>query len=108
MEIFLLGHADDAVILCKNRIELTAFSAEKSPEIIEAECARPVVKRARRPLLRVRCQMPLADRSRVIAVALKNLCDGSCARWPVRAIAGPATDQLANGTESDCVMVSPR
>src|SRR5439155_14799991 len=108
IEILLLRHADDAVILCKDRIELSAFSAEKSPEIIEAKCVRPAVKRARRPLLRLRCQMPLADRSRVIAVTLKNLCDGRGAGRPVGAIAGPATDQLANRTESDCVMVSPR
>src|SRR3989440_12236016 len=106
--MLVLRHADDAFILCKDGIELTTFSASNPPKMIEAKCVRPAVKRARRPLLRVRCQMPLADRSRVIAVALKNLCDGSGARWPVRAIPGPAADQLANRTESDCVMVSPR
>src|SRR5436190_20598529 len=52
--------------------------------------------------------MPLADGSRVIAVALKNLCDGRGAHWPVGAIARPATDQLANRTKSHCVMISPR
>src|SRR5437660_5533166 len=89
IEVLLLRDANDLIILNENRIELTGFSAEKSPEIVEAECVRPSIKRTRSPLLRIRCKMPLADRRSVVTVGLKNLCDGSRARWPVRAVTRP-------------------
>ena len=92
IEVLLLRHADDLVILGKKRIELTGFAAEKSPEIIETERVRPSIKRARRPLLRIRCKMPLADRRSVVTVGLKDLRDGRRARRPVRAVARPTTD----------------
>ena len=52
--------------------------------------------------------MPLADRSSVITVGLKNLRDGSRARRPVRAVAWPTADQLGDRAESHRVMVPPR
>src|SRR5260370_32192770 len=89
IEVFLVRDAKDLIILNENRIELTGFSAEKSPEIVEAECVRPSIKRTRRPLLRIRCKMPLADRRSVVTVGLKNLCDETRARSPVRAVTRP-------------------
>src|SRR5438093_13046887 len=58
IKVLLFRHTDDLVVLSQKRIELTVFSAEKSPEIIEAERVRPAVKGTRRPLLRVRREMP--------------------------------------------------
>src|SRR5437660_1665520 len=108
IEVFLVRDANDLIIFNENRIELTGFSAEKSPEIVEAKRVRPAVKRARRPLLRVGCEMPFSNCSSVVTVRLENLRDGSRARWPVRAVAGPTTDQFRDGAESHRVMVSPR
>src|SRR5437762_11895236 len=88
-EILVLRHADDRVVLTQHRIELAGFAAEKSPEIIEAERVRPAIKRPGRSLLVVGCDVPLADRSGVIAVALKNLGDGSRVGAPIRVVAGP-------------------
>ena len=108
IKVFILRHADDFVVLDKERIELTSFSAEKSPEIIKAQRVRPAIERACRPLLRVGCEMPLADRSSVVAIELKNLRDGSGARRPVRAVARPTTDQFGDRAESNSVMVPAR
>ena len=108
IKVLLLRHADDLVILDKDRIELACFTAEKSPEIIKAQRVRPAIERACRPLLRVGCKMPLADRSCVIAVDLKNLCDGSRARRPVRAVAWPTTDQFGDRAESNRMMIPSR
>src|SRR5437899_10118906 len=108
IEVLLLRDANDLITLNENRIELTGFSAEKSPEIVEAKRVRPAVKRARRPLLRVGCEMPFSNCSSVVTVRLENLRDGSRARWPVRAVAGPTTDQFRDGAESPRVMVPPR
>src|SRR5262249_10367784 len=44
----------------------------------------------------------------VVTVRLENLRDGSRARWPVRAVTGPTTDQFGDRTESHRVMVPPR
>src|SRR5262249_33146174 len=107
IKVPLVRDANDLIILNENRIELTGFSAEKSPEIVEAKRVRPAVKRARRPLQRVGCKMPFSECSSVVTVGLKNLRDRSRARWPVRAVAGPTTDQFGDGAESHCVMVPP-
>src|SRR4029453_1698930 len=89
IEILVRRHADDRVVLSHHRVELAGFAAEKSPEIIEAERVRPAIERSARALLVVGCQMPFADRSGVVAVALKNPGDGSRAGGPIRAVAGP-------------------
>ena len=62
IKVLLLRHTDDAVVLGEERIELTVFSAEKSPEIIEAERVRPAIERARGPCCEsgVRCHLPIA------------------------------------------------
>src|SRR5206468_9932778 len=108
IKILLLRHADNLVVLRKERIELTVFSAEKSPEIVEAERVWPSIKRAGRPLLRIRCKMPFADRRSVVTVGLKNLRDGSCARRPIRAVARPTADQLGDRAESYRMMIPTR
>ena len=105
IKVLLLGYAYDLVVLGEERIELTVFSAEKTPEIVEAQRVRPAIKRPRRSLLRVRCKMPLADCGGVVAVALKNFRDGSRTRRPVGAIAGPPANQFGDGTEADCVVI---
>src|SRR3954451_16775941 len=92
IEIFLLWHADDCVVLSKHRIKLTAFSPEKSPGIIKAKRVRPTIERTGRTLLTVRRHMPLADGSSVVAVGLKNLRNRSGASRPIRAVPGPAAD----------------
>src|SRR5262245_31250636 len=94
IKVLVLRHADDAVIFCKDRVELAAFSSEKSPEIIKAKALRQSVERASGPLLRVGCKVQLANCCRVVAIALKDLCDGSGTRRPVGAIAWPPADQL--------------
>src|SRR5205823_13524536 len=108
IKILLLWHPDDLVVLSKERFEMTVFSTEKSPEIIETERVRPSIKRARRPLLRIRCKMPLADRRSVVTVGLKDLRDGRRARRPVRAVARPTADQLGDRAESHRMMIPAR
>src|SRR5213596_900168 len=73
IKVLFLRHANDLVVLSQKRIELTVFSAKKSPEIIEAERVWPAVKRASWSLLRVRRKMPLAYGCGVIPVGLKDL-----------------------------------
>src|SRR5438128_9835808 len=88
-EILALRHADDRVVLGQHRIELAGFAAEKSPKIIEAERVRPAIERPSCALLVIGCQMPLADGSGVVAVVLKNLCNGRRASGPIRVVAWP-------------------
>ena len=108
IKIFLRRHADDFVVLGQQRIELTGFAAEKSPEIIEAQRVWPAVEGSCWSLLAVRCEMPFPDGGSVVTVALKNLRDGRRARRPVGAVARPAAGQLGDRTESDRMMVPPR
>src|SRR5262249_52448365 len=98
-------HADDCVVLSQHRIELAGFATEKSPEIIEAERVRPAIERPGWSLLVVGCEVPLADRSGVVAVELKNLRDGCGARGPIRAVAWPTTGYLSNRSKSHGVMI---
>src|SRR4029077_16676600 len=105
IEILVLRHADDRVVFSQHRIELARFAAEKSPEIIEAERIRPAIERPRWSLLIVGCQVPLADRSRVIAIGLKNLGDGCRTGWPSRVVPGPTAGDFSNRSESDRMMI---
>src|SRR6188768_3473997 len=105
IEILFLRHADDRVVLGQHRIELTGFAAEKSPEIIEAERVRPAIERSGWSLLSVGCQVPLADRSGVVAVGLKNLRDGCHAGGPSRVVPGPTARDFSNRSESHRMMI---
>src|SRR3954462_13271135 len=105
IEILVLRHADDCVVLSQHRIELTGFAAEKSPEIIEAERVRPAIERSGWSLLIVRGEVPLAEGSGVVAVALKNLGDGCRTGGPIRVVPGPTAGDFSNRSESDCMMV---
>src|SRR5262245_6844683 len=107
IEILVRRHADDRVVLSQHRIELPGFTAQKSPEIIEAERVRPAIERPGWSLLVVRCQVPFADRSGVVAVELKNLGNGCGAGGPIRVVPQPTAGYFSNGSESDRVMVSP-
>src|SRR6516162_8770607 len=107
IEILVLRHADDRVVLSQHRIELAGFATEKSPEIIEAERVRPAIERAGWSLLVVGCQVPLADSCGVVAVELKNLCDGCGAGGPIRVVPGPTAGHFSNRSKSHRVMISP-
>jgi hypothetical protein len=105
IKVFVLWHADDVVVLGKHRIELTVFSSEKSPEVVEPKRVRPAIKRTCRPLLRVGCKMPFADRSSVVTIGPKNLRDGRSASRPIRAVAWPTTNQFRDRAKSHRMMV---
>ena len=75
IEISIGRHADDRVVLSQHWIELPGLAAEKSPEIIKTERIRPPIERTGWSLLVIGCQVPLADRSSVIAVELECLGD---------------------------------
>src|SRR5204863_9608249 len=100
IEIFILRHADDRVVLGQHRIELAGFAAEQSPEVIEAERVRPAIERPGWSLLVVGRQMPLADRGSIVAVALKTLRDGCRTGGPIRAVPGPTPGYCRNSPES--------
>ena len=76
-EIIVLpfGNSQNGVVLGHNRVVLSACSAEETPEVIEAEAARPAVERTCRALLVVGCEMPFAERRGRVAAALKDLRD---------------------------------
>src|SRR5262249_27353903 len=105
IEILVCRHADDRVVLSQHRIELAGFASEKTPEIIEAERIGPAIERPGWPLLVVRCQVPLADRSGVVAVELKNLRDGCSAGGPIRVVPGPTAGDFSNRSESYRMMI---
>src|SRR4029079_6588059 len=105
IEILVLRHADDRVVLSQHRIELAGFAAEKSPEIIEAERVRPTIESPGWSVLIVGCQVPLADRSGVVAVELKNLRDGCSASRPSRVVPGPTAGDFSNRSESYRMMI---
>src|SRR4030095_15709726 len=102
IEILVRRHADDRVVLRHHRTELAGFAAEKSPEIIEAERVRPAIERPGWSLLVVGCHVPLADRSGVVSVALKNPGDGSRAGGPSRIVPGPTPGNFSNRPEAHC------
>src|SRR5262245_21661941 len=105
IEILVRWHAEDRVVLSQYRIELAGFASEKTPEIIEAERIGPAIERPGWSLLVVRCQVPLADRSGVVAIELKNLRNGCSACGPIRAVAGPSARDLSNRSESHRMMI---
>ena len=105
IEILFLRHADDRVVLRHHRIELAGFAAEKAPEIIEAERVRPAIEGPCCALLVVGCHVPLADRSGVVAVALKNLGDRSRAGRPICVVAGPTPRDFSNRSKSYRMMI---
>ena len=59
---------DDLLVLRQDRIPLTRAAAEDPVEVVEAPAVRPPVERPGRTLLRVRCQVPLPERGRAVAV----------------------------------------
>src|SRR4029077_16320365 len=105
IEILVRWHADDRVVLRQHRIELAGFAAEKSPEIIETEPVRPAIERPGWSLLVVGCHVPLADRSGVVAVELKNLCDGCGVGGPIRIVPGPTAGHFSNRSKSHRMMI---
>ena len=105
IEILVLRHADDRIVLSQHRIELAGFAAEKSPEIIESDRVRPAIERLRWALLSVGCQVPLADRSGVVAVGLKNLVDRCGAGGSSRVVPGPTPGDFSNRSEPDGMMI---
>src|SRR4051812_11508316 len=96
IEILVLRHADDCVVLSQHRIELAGFAAEKSPEIIEAERVGPAIERPGWSLLIAGCQVPFADCSGVVAVELKNIGDRCCAGGPSRVVSRPTAGDFSN------------
>src|ERR1700741_2967644 len=105
IKVLLFRYADDRVVLGQHRIELAGFAAEKSPEIVEAERVRPAIKRPGRSLLVVGREGPLAERSGVVAVELKNLSDRCRAGGPIRVVAGPAAWYFSNRSESHRMVI---
>ena len=99
-------HPDRLVVLGDDRIPLPGLTAQEPPEIVEAPAVRPPAERARRALLPIRCQVPLAERGRAVAVHLQHLRERRAVLRHERRIAGKARGQLADRPETDGMMVT--
>src|SRR5256886_14559573 len=100
IKVLLFRHTDDLVVLSQKRIELTVFSAEKSPEIVEAERIGPAVKRARWPLLCVGREMSLANRGGGVTAGRENMRVGLRAGGGLRVVRTPSSYELRDRTSS--------
>ena len=72
VEVLLLRRPDRRLVLGDHRVVLARLAAQEAPEVVEPEPVGPAVERARRTLLMVRRQVPLAERRGAVAVLLQH------------------------------------
>ena len=106
LPVLALRHPDRLVVLGDDRIPLPGLTAQEPPEVVKAPGVRPPAERARRALLAIRRQVPLAERGRAVAVHLQHLRERRAVLRDERRIAGKAGGQLADGTETDSMMIT--
>ena len=91
----------------RHRIPLTRAAAEDPVEVVEAPAVRPPVERPGRTLLTVRCQMPLPERGRAVAVVPQDPRQRRAVPRQDRGVAREPAGELADRSEPDRVVVPP-
>src|SRR6202007_899983 len=82
------------------------LAAQEPPEVVKAPGVRPPAERARRALLAVRCQVPLAECGRAVTVHLQHLRERRAVLRDERRVPGKAGGQLADRPEPDTMMIT--
>ena len=106
LAVLALRHPDRLVVLGDDRIPLAGLTAEEPPEIVEPPPVRPPAERARRALLAIRCQVPLAERGRAVPVQLQHLRERRAVLRNERRIPRETGGKLADGAEPDGMVVA--
>ena len=106
LAVLALGYPDRLVVLGDHWIPLAGFTAQEPPEVVKAPGVRPPGERARRALLAIGCQVPLAERGRAVPVALQHLRERRAVFRNERRISGKAAGKLADRAEADRVVVA--
>ena len=107
LAVLPLRYADGGLVLGDHRVVLARFAAEEPPEVVEPPAVRPAIERPRWSLLRVRGQVPLAERRGRVAVLLQDPRERRTVLRHQRAVARVSARELADLSESDRVMVPP-
>ena len=108
VEALLLRRPDRRLVLRDHRVVLARLAAQEAPEVVEPEPVGPAVERARRTLLMVRRQMPLAERRRAVAVLLQHPRKRRRVLREERRVAREARRELTDRAEADRVVVAAR
>ena len=103
----LLRGADDLLVLRETGVPLARPATQDPVEVVEPPAVRPAVERPCGTLLAVRCQVPLADRRRAVAVVPEDPGQGRAVPREVGGIAGEPTRELADRAEPHRVVVPP-
>ena len=106
LPVLALRHPDRLVVLGDDRIPLAGLTAQKAPEIVKAPPVRPPAERARRALLPIGCQVPLAERGRAVPVHLQHLRKRRAVLRDERRISGEAAGKLADRAKTDGMVVA--
>ncbi len=101
-----LRHPDRLVVLGDNRIPLPGLTAQEAPEVVKAPPVRPPAERARRALLAIRRQVPLAERGGAVPVHLQDLRERRAVLRDERGVPGKAGGQLADRPETYRMMIT--
>ena len=96
---------DDLLVLGQARVPLARAAAEDPVEVVEAPAVRPTVERSCRALLPVRCEVPLAERGRAVAVVSEDPWQRRAIPRKDRGIAGEPTRELTDRAEPHRVVV---
>ena len=106
LAVLALRHPDRLVVLGDDRVPLAGLTAQEAPEVVKAPPVRPPVERARRALLPIGCQVPLAERGRAVPVPLQHLRERRAVLRNERRIPGEAAGKLADRAETDGMVVA--
>ena len=89
----------------RHGIPLARAAAEDPVEVVEAPAVRPPVERPSRTLLPVRCQVPLAERGRAVAVVAQDPWQRRAVPRKDRGVAGEPAGELTDRAEPHGVVV---
>ena len=106
--VVLRRGADDVLVLGEARVPLARPAPEDAVEVIEAPPGRPPVERPRRTLLAVRGQVPLAERTRAVAVVSEDPRQRRAVAGQDRRVARKSSGELTDRPETNRVVVAAR
>ena len=106
LAVLAVRDPDGGLVLGDQRVVLARLAAQQPPEVIEPPRVRPPVERTGRPLHVIRGHMPFSEPAGAVTVALQCPYERCAILRHRRGVAGEGSRQLADGAETDPVMVA--
>ena len=104
--VLTLGYTERRVVLRDDRVVLTRRPTQEAPPVVKAPCLRPVVERACRSLDVVRCEVPLAEPARHVAILLQDARKSGATPGPRGCIAWERAGELCDRAETHPVVIA--